>query len=338
MSKQFLQHKYQILEKIGSGSFGSVRKVLDLSTNTYLVRKEIKFSHMSIKERQQLINECKILSSLKHPNIVEFVTFDYKDGVVYIYMEYCDGGDLSHLIRDFREKYKKKMPEYLIWRILVQISLALWRCHYGLDYPHLNLIFDKVKKPESNNHDAIVIHRDIKPGNIFLTNIKDGYPFNEVMAKLGDFGLAKSLKSKNQFATTYVGTPYYMSPELLKDKPYSPLSDVWSLGCCIYEMCSLRPPFKGAKNFTDLENRIVAAVYEPVSDFYSKSLRNIIDRCITVDLRDRYSVMDILNDIQAKIMAKSLQLELFEKQLLAYEKELVNIEKHLEQRVTENRY
>jgi len=323
---------------------------------------------MSIKERQQLINECKILSSLKHNNIVEFVSFDYDEDTVYIYMEYCDGGDLANLIQVFREK-KKRIPELIVWRILVQVSLALWRCHYGAEPPLLGTVFDKMKKPNDSDISSsqIVIHRDLKPGNIFLTNLNNNSKNNsnsnsstplppaaqrsmsyspnsfvheqrtggvdQVVAKLGDFGLAKSLKSKNHFATTYVGTPYYMSPELLKDKPYSPLSDVWSLGCCLYEMCCLRPPFKGAKTFTELESRIVSGVYEPVSSsYYSKNLRTIIDRCIEVDLRKRLSVMDILNDIQAKIMYKSLQLEIFESQLLQYENELVNIEKHLEQR------
>ncbi|OEJ81851.1 Serine/threonine-protein kinase KIN3 [Hanseniaspora osmophila] len=392
-----LNKRYQVLETIGSGSFGSVKKIYDYETGTYLVRKDIKFAHMSLKERQQLINECKILSSLKHNNIVEFVSFDYDTDTVYIYMEYCDGGDLAKLIEAFREK-KKRIPELIVWRILVQVSLALWRCHYGADPPLLGTVFDKLKKPDNSDiaSSQIVIHRDLKPGNIFLTNLHIGpygsssstttttttttksnsassletspppsfppYPtslpphaprstrtmsyspnatphdnrsggVDQVIAKLGDFGLAKSLKSKNHFATTYVGTPYYMSPELLKDKPYSPLSDVWSLGCVLYEMCCLRPPFKGAKTFTELESRIVSGVYEPISaSYYSKNLRTIIDRCIQVDLRKRYSVMDILNDIQAKIMYKSLQLEMFESQLLQYEKELVNIEKHLEQR------
>ncbi|KAL6951027.1 hypothetical protein ACO0QE_000319 [Hanseniaspora vineae] len=382
-----INKRYQVLETIGSGSFGSVKKIYDYETGTYLVRKDIKFAHMSLKERQQLINECKILSSLKHNNIVEFVSFDYDADTVYIYMEYCDGGDLAKLIEAFREK-KKRIPELIVWRILVQVSLALWRCHYGVDPPLLGTVFDKLKKPDNSDiaSSQIVIHRDLKPGNIFLTNLNmdsssgngtsttvssrtspppsvppypaalpphstprstrsmsyspnasphDNRPggVDQVIAKLGDFGLAKSLKSKNHFATTYVGTPYYMSPELLKDKPYSPLSDVWSLGCVLYEMCCLRPPFKGAKTFTELEARIVSGVYEPISPaYYSKNLRTIIDRCIQVDLRKRYSVMDILNDIQAKIMYKSLQLEMFESQLLQYEKELVNIEKHLEQR------
>lgn len=68
--------------------------------------------------------------------------------------------------------------------------------------------------------------------------------YSQVVVKLGDFGLAKSLETSIQFATTYVGTPYYMSPEVLMDQPYSPLSDIWSLGCVIFEMCSLHPHFR----------------------------------------------------------------------------------------------
>lgn len=79
---------YQVLEEIGRGSFGSVRKVIHLPTNKVLVRKEIKYGHMNSKERQQLISECAILSQLKHEHIVEFYEWDSDKDVLYFYMEY----------------------------------------------------------------------------------------------------------------------------------------------------------------------------------------------------------------------------------------------------------
>ena len=125
-----------------------------------------------------------------------------------------------------------------------------------------------------------------------------------------------------------------MSPELLKDKPYSPLSDIWSLGCVIYEMCNLFPPFHNAKNFIDLENRIINGSYNKMdkSSLYSKNLRNIIENCIEVDLNKRFNCCDILNDIQSKIMFKSLFLQKWQNSLEVYESELINIEKKLEKK------
>lgn len=364
---------YKVEEKIGSGSFGNVYRIRDMrydllnlndSTSSsessatvpapvfldpltnprYLVRKDIKYNHMSLKERQQLIQECKILSSLKHDNIVNFLKIDFDQKFVYIYMEYCDGGDLSQLIQHYKTYNKqnpnntKWIPEKIIWRVLVQVTLALWRCHYGENCNSIKTIFDQFDKPDNflksmaGENEHIIIHRDIKPGNIFLTNVSNRN-YDNLLVKLGDFGLAKTLKSKNHFATTYVGTPYYMSPELLKDDPYSPLSDIWSLGCVLYEMCTLHPPFYNAKNFIDLENRIIQGKYNKLDKHrYSKNLRNIIESCIEVDLTKRFNCCDILNDIQSKIMFKSLQLEKWESSLEVYEKELIYIEKKLEKK------
>ena len=364
---------YKVEEKIGSGSFGNVYKIRDMrydlldmngSTSSnesnstasassfldpltnpkYLVRKDIKYNHMSPKERQQLIQECKILSSLKHDNIVNFLKIDFDQKFVYIYMEYCDSGDLSQLIQYYKNYNKqhpnncKWIPEEIIWRVLVQVTLALWRCHYGENCNNIKTIFNQFDKPDNflksmaGENEHIIIHRDIKPGNIFLTNVNNRN-YDNLLVKLGDFGLAKTLKSKNHFATTYVGTPYYMSPELLKDDPYSPLSDIWSLGCVLYEMCTLHPPFYNAKNFIDLENRIIQGKYNKLDkQRYSKNLRNIIESCIEVDLTKRFNCCDILNDIQSKIMYKSLQLEKWESTLEVYEKELINIEKKLEKK------
>lgn len=81
-----------------------------------------------------------------------------------------------------------------------------------------------------------ILHRDLKPGNIFLDLNSD--------VKLGDFGLARVLNNESQFAFTHVGTPYYMSPEQIHDQKYNEKSDIWSLGCIIYELCALHPPFQ----------------------------------------------------------------------------------------------
>lgn len=372
--------EYEILEEIGRGSFGSVRKVIHMPSNTVMVRKEIKYGHMNQKERHQLIAECKILSQLNHDNIVKFYSWDFNDQkqILYLYMEYCSQGDLQKLISRYKKEHKY-IPEQTIWTILAQILLALYRCHYGEDTPPLLTIYDRMRKPQKQRNTNIVIHRDLKPGNIFLSdeddiqfngnimnqddNYNTGSPYsynrgrsnsnasgtsnsnnsngsnnykkNGIgIVKLGDFGLAKSLGSSIQFATTYVGTPYYMSPEVLMDQPYSPLSDIWSLGCVIYELCSLHPPFQ-AKSYTELQNKIKNGKYERVPEYYSDGLMSIIKSMIKVDMRDRMSTFELLQDIQIRTSRKALQLEIFERDLLNYEKELVNIEKILEKQAAD---
>lgn len=341
----------QVLEEIGRGSFGSVRKVVHLPTKKVMVRKEIRYGHMNSKERQQLISECTILSQLKHENIVEFVDWDFdeRQELLYLYMEYCSRGDLSQMIKHYKQEHKY-IPEKIVWGILAQILGALYKCHYGVELPQLITIYDKMKPPVKGK--SIVIHRDLKPGNIFLSVEGTGYEeseaniiethkvdattrdYSKVVVKLGDFGLAKSLGTSSQFATTYVGTPYYMSPEVLFDQPYSPLSDIWSLGCVAYEMCALHPPFQG-KNFTKLQNRIKSGNFDGIPEYYSTGLKSIIKSMIDVNLDTRPSTFELLQDIQIRTARKSLQLERFERNLLAYETELVNIEKILEKQASD---
>ena len=103
-----IQGDYELLEEIGRGSFGIVRKVLHIPTKTVMVRKEIKYGCMNTKERQQLITECKILSRLNHENIVKFHSWDFDEQrqILYLYMEYCSKGDLAHLISRYRAEHR----------------------------------------------------------------------------------------------------------------------------------------------------------------------------------------------------------------------------------------
>lgn len=113
------------------------------------------------------------------------------------------------------------------------------------------------------------------------------------MIKLGDFGIAKVLSSTFQNARTLVGTPYYLSPEIIESKPYSYKSDIWSLGVVLYELCALRPPFL-ADTLHFLAMKIVKGNYPPIPQCYSKDLRNLVDLLLRVDATKRPSINQIL--------------------------------------------
>ncbi|CDK26208.1 unnamed protein product [Kuraishia capsulata CBS 1993] len=315
---------FQPLEIIGRGSFGCVRKVRRKSDGKIFGRKEISYVAMNSKEKQQLSAEFRILRELKHQNIVQYIHHDHipEEHVVHLYMEYCDGGDLSTVIKNYKQR-KEYVPEEMIWPIFTQVLLALYRCHNGFDIPAVSNVFQSTPEenaPKNIDQGSVVIHRDIKPDNIFL--LKDS------SVKLGDFGLAKMLKHENEFAKTYVGTPYYMSPEVLVDKPYSPVCDIWSLGCVMYEMCSLAPPFQAKTHFS-LHEKIKAGTFNPIPEHYSHRLKMVINACLITDPEERASANQLLQDSSFKIFRKELELSHRENELWKMESQLTTREKKL---------
>lgn len=322
MSSSNIANEYDALEVIGKGSYGTVRKVQQKSTGEIFVRKEIEYNSMNNQERNQLISELRILRELNHPNIVKYYRHDHimQKKSIHIYMEYCDGGDLAQVITNFK-KNKELVPEEFIWQVLVQTLFALHRCHYGIDAKKVNLFSNSVDDEPAINSETVVIHRDIKPDNIFMLN-------SGKSIKVGDFGLAKMLTSQNDFAKTYVGTPYYMSPEVLMDNPYSPVCDIWSLGCVLFELCTLQPPFQ-AKTHLQLQSKIKQGIIPNLPEIYSSQLRSIIKECITVDPDLRPSCYDLLETLSIRFLRKemelkeiSLNLNEFQKQLMTKNEEL----------------
>lgn len=314
--------EYEPLEVIGKGSFGTVRKVRQKSNGEILVRKEIEYTSMSVQEKTHIISELRILRELDHPNVVKYYRHDHvpEKKSIHIYQEYCDGGDLAKVISTFKRE-QNTVPEGFIWEVLVQMLLALHRCHYGIDAKKVDL-FAKTGRAEPRvDAETVIIHRDIKPDNIFLLD-------SGKTVKLGDFGLAKMLTLQNDFAKTYVGTPYYMSPEVLMDNPYSPVCDIWSLGCVLYELCALQPPFT-AKTHMLLQAKIKKGVIGAIPATYSLQLGSIISDCITVDPAQRPTCFDLLDVLNVRLFRKEFELsatsrtlEEFQKQLLIKHEEL----------------
>ncbi|WLF80668.1 G2-specific serine/threonine protein kinase [Lodderomyces elongisporus] len=323
-------NEYEPLEIIGKGSFGTVRKVRNKLTHEIAVRKEIEYKSMNSHERNQIISELRILKELNNKNIVRYYKHDHiiAQKCIHIYMEYCSGGDLAKYINATRAR-NDEVPEEFIWQVLVQMLCALYRCHYGSDAEKVNLFSQGgSSSPKSNrngpkiNSDSVIIHRDIKPDNIFL---------QDNVFKLGDFGLAKMLTTQNDFAKTYVGTPYYMSPEVLMDEPYSPVCDIWSLGCVLYELCNLVPPFQ-AKTHLQLQSKIRRGVIPNLAEGYSIQLRTLIKECITVDPELRPTCYDLINTLSVKFLRKEMELNEYNRTLTSLKYELINKSEELKKK------
>ena len=176
---------FTILKKLGDGAFSTVHQVKRVSDGAIYAMKKVAMGKLSEKEKQNAVNEIRILASITHTNVIGYkeAFFDNKDNCLCIIMEMADGGDLLQAI-ELKKKNKEKFTEKQIWHYFVQIVRGLKALH-----------------------DLKIIHRDIKCANIFLT--KDG------VVKLGDLNVSKVCKLG--LLKTQTGTPYYASPEVWKD-------------------------------------------------------------------------------------------------------------------------
>ncbi|KAL5528207.1 hypothetical protein ACEPAF_7343 [Sanghuangporus sanghuang] len=316
---------YEPLDIIGNGSFGIIRKVRRKSDGEILARKELKFERMSERDRKQIVAEVNILKDLHHENIVRYIDrhVDKEAGILYILMEYCDGGDLTSIIKQC-SRVGRPVPEDVVWSYFLQLLLALQHCHCPTSSPG--------EDGTSEIRRQQILHRDLKPENVFISKGKT--------IKLGDFGLSKALTQTN-FANTYVGTPYYMSPELIQEKSYDTKSDIWSLGCLIYELCALRPPFAEAQTHSELSMLIRNARIPPLPKGYSSSLSHVIKSMLNLNPAMRPSAQQLLQheriDFARKVAdtEKMLQsVKTHKANVIAKERELQNLSTALAQRET----
>ncbi|XP_067454559.1 serine/threonine-protein kinase Nek1-like [Thunnus thynnus] len=180
--------RYEKVKKIGKGGFGMAILVKSKEDgHQYVINELYDISGMSSKERQESQKEVEVLAKMSHPNIVQYKESVEVKGCLCIVMDYCEGGDLLKKINSQKGELFSE-EQILDW--FVQICLLL---------KHI--------------HDRKILHRDIKPQNIFLT--KDG------TVQLGDFGVSRVLNSTKELATTITGTRLYLSPEIWKKLPYN---------------------------------------------------------------------------------------------------------------------
>ena len=313
---------YEFIQIIGKGNFGCISKIKRKSDNEILVWKEIDYGKMSEKEKSQIVSEVNILRELKHDNIVKYYDriIDKKNTKIYIVMEYCEGGDIGQLIKKCK-KNKEFLAEDVIWKIFTQIVLALYECHSNICESSKNKcianeIIDNTSTTTIDNFNKKknkILHRDLKPNNVFLDANNN--------VKLGDFGLARILSNESKFAQSHVGTPYYMSPEQIEEKDYDEKSDIWSLGCFLFELTTLNPPFE-AKNHYSLAIKIKSGKVERISSRYSEELQRVILWLMQVDLNRRPSVEDLLNLPHVSLRLREKRLKENVNKLKIYEESL----------------
>ncbi|KAM9799491.1 serine/threonine-protein kinase Nek4 isoform 1-T1 [Syngnathus typhle] len=251
---------YIFIRVVGKGSYGEVNLVKHRIDRKQYVIKKLNLTTSSKRERRAAEQEAQLLSQLRHPNIVTYrESWEGTDLQLYIVMGFCEGGDLYHRLK---QQKGELLPERQVVEWFVQIAMALQYLH------------------ERN-----ILHRDLKTQNIFLTKTN--------IIKVGDLGIARVLENQNDMASTLIGTPYYMSPELFSNKPYNHKSDVWALGCCVYEMSTLKHAFN-AKDMNSLVYRIVEGRLPQMPSKYDPQLGELIKRMLCKRPDDRPDVKLIL--------------------------------------------
>ena len=252
---------FEILSKIGEGAYSEVHKVRRKSDGAIYALKKVKFGSLTPKEKENSVNEIRILASITHPNVIPFkeAFIDESSNHLCLITEFADGGDLLQKI-SLVKKRRTHFPEIEIWNIFVQTLKGLKAIH-----------------------DLNILHRDIKCANVYMS--QNG------CIKIGDMNVSKVAKMGLLYTQT--GTPYYASPEVWKDKPYDSKSDIWSLGCVIYEVAALSPPFN-AKDMKGLYRKVISGSYPAIPNLYSEDLSKVIRLMLKVDPQNRPSCEDLL--------------------------------------------
>ena len=251
---------YQYIRPIGQGNGGQVFLAKHKSENKNYAIKKMNFEGISEKDQKSIENEVNIMKELKHPNIVSYKeSFLDKDNYYNLVMTYCDGGDMYTKIKSQKNKHFSEQ-EILDW--IVQVCLAL-----------------------SYVHDKKILHRDFKTQNVFLVG-QNKYC-------IGDFGIAKLFNQTKELSGAIIGTPLYMSPELYNGKKYGYKSDIWSLGCCVFELCNLKHAFEG-NSWNAVAIKVLHGQRAQLCNIYSNELRQLVDQMLQLNPNNRPTIASIL--------------------------------------------
>lgn len=255
---------FKEIKMLGEGAFSCVYKVQRLADKGIYALKKVKLPSLSDKEKENALNEIRLLASVHHENVISYkdAFFDDSTRCLCIITECADSGDLLHHINTAQKK-RTHLKEADIWRYVIGLSNGLQALHA-----------------------MRILHRDMKSANVFISSSKSG-----LVAKLGDFNV--STVAKRGLCMTQTGTPYYASPEVWRDMPYDGKSDMWSLGCVVYEACALKPPFR-SKDMEGLYRRVLRGEYQRIPEHFSNELSDVIGAMLQVNPRYRPSAEQLL--------------------------------------------
>lgn len=260
---------FTIVKQLGKGSYGTVFKVKRVSDGNSYALKMVDLSTMNQRQREDSVNEIRIMASITSPFIIKFHEATIQDHRLFIVTDYAKLGDLSNLIA--RRKLKRRpFKEDVIWRFMLQVLEGLRVLH-----------------------DRGIVHRDLKSANILLSAPD--------LFKIGDLGISTVLQQR-QLAKTQIGTPMYLAPEVWKKRPYNSKCDIWSLGVLLYEMATFTYPFN-ARNARDLSVKVCNSKPPPMRVDYSRDLTRVIQLMLTHNPVQRPSVHELLSMqcVQAKM-------------------------------------
>lgn len=270
---------YELQEKIGSGSFGTVYKVKDKKSGIIYAAKVAKKSleEYSNEDIRNTTREVNILSKINHPATLKFIGFSSKDfqngPYPVIITELIHNGSLSKIL-----KLSKRSPCAFEWNDTRKLIII-----YGIASAMAFL------------HKNNIIHRDLKPDNILMDDF--------LCPKVADFGLSKVIHSSvdsiiaSQSTANYKGTPIYSAPEVLKDNKYTPACDVYSFGIICYEIMMNSEPFKDASIIKVGE--YAGGYRPPIDKSLPESYKNLIDLCWSQDLNDRPTFEEIVESLKS---------------------------------------
>lgn len=259
---------YSKIKKVGQGASGSVYVAKNLLDGSKVAIKQMDLAAQPRKEL--IVNEIMVMKDSKHPNIVNFLdSFLVKSTELWVVMEYMEGGALTDVIDN------STLEED-------QISSICFETCKGLQHLH-------------NSH---IIHRDIKSDNVLLD--AQGH------VKITDFGFSAKLTDQKSKRATMVGTPYWMAPEVVKQKEYGAKVDIWSLGIMAIEMIENEPPYLDEEPLKALY--LIATNGTPTlkrPEKLSRELKSFLAVCLCVDVKSRATADEL---VQHEFLAKACPL------------------------------
>ncbi|XP_062439490.1 serine/threonine-protein kinase ULK3 isoform X2 [Rhea pennata] len=248
--------EFILTERLGSGTYATVYKAYrKKNTREVVAIKCVNKKNLNRASVENLLTEIEILKTIRHPHIVELKDFQWDSDHIYLIMEFCAGGDLSHFIR-----MRRILPEKVARIFLQQLACAL-----------------------KFLHDHNISHLDLKPQNILLSA-----PENPQL-KLADFGFAQYMSPWDE-KHVLRGSPLYMAPEMVCCQQYDARADLWSVGVILYEALFGRPPF-ASRSFAELEEKIRSdrVIELPSRPRLSSECRDLLQRLLERDPLKRIS-------------------------------------------------